>query len=280
MTTLTAHPFPPARRAWPTALGAALLLTAAAPACGHRKAAAPAPAGTTAASRPATAAATAGPASAGLQLRAPRTLMDVPLTTLAGESVKLAEVGKPVTVIGVWATWCRPCLMELPLLDAVKRRYANDPNVSVVAVSIDEVDTPEDLNKVQAMVERLGLKLPVFVDQTGKLARHLMGRIRSVPLLAILDRDLYMVRERGFDTSSTESGYVSAKSALIELARKGELPVSDPAGGRDPVEAALVAALRANLKQAYPELSEERIEELLQNLEERMELQKTRRVPR
>jgi thiol-disulfide isomerase/thioredoxin len=274
MTRPTMLPIPPARRARTAALSAALLLAAAASACGHREAAAPAKA----AARPG---AVASAASAGKdpQLRVPRALMDVPLTTLSGDSVTLSEVGKPVTVIGVWATWCRPCLMELPMLDAVKRRYADDPNVSVVAVSIDEVESTEDLNKVQATVERLGLKLPVFVDQTGKLARHLMGRIRSVPLLAILDRDLYMVRERGFDTSSTESGYVSAKSALIELARKGELPATEPAGGNDPMASALVAALRANLRQAYPELSEERIEELLSNLEERMELQKVRRLP-
>jgi thiol-disulfide isomerase/thioredoxin len=252
------------------------LLAGVASACGHREAAAPAKAGTASATRVAPVATDGNRPP----LRAPRALMEVPLTTMSGDSVKLSSVGKPVTVIGVWATWCRPCMLELPMLDAVKRRYANDPNVSVVAVSIDEVESPEDLNKVQATVERLGLKLPVFVDQTGQLARHLMGRIRSVPLLAILDRDLIMVRERGFDTSSTESGYVTAKSALIELARKGELPASEPGGGNDAMATALVAALRANLRQAYPELSEERIEELLSNLEERMELQKVRQSPR
>jgi thiol-disulfide isomerase/thioredoxin len=208
--------------------------------------------------------------------RAPRSLMDVPLTTLSGGSVRLSELGGHVTVIGVWATWCKPCLMELPFLDAVRRRYANDSKVHVVAVSIDEVGSVEELGKVKATVHRLGVKLPVYVDQTGRLARQLMGPVQSVPLLAILDRNLHMLRERGFDSSTNESSYVAAKSALIELARKGELPAGTPGSPEDPETGALVAALRANLKRAYPELTEERIEELLQELEERMEYTRRR----
>jgi thiol-disulfide isomerase/thioredoxin len=209
--------------------------------------------------------------------RAPRALMDVPLTTAAGNSVRMADLRRQVTVIAVWATWCKPCLQELPLLDAVRRRYADDPKVSVVAVSIDEVDSAEELGKVQATVDHLGLKLPVYVDQTGKLANHLMGAIRSVPLLAILDGDLHMLRERGFDVSTSESAYIAEKSALIELARKGALPAPAPPTPADAETSVLVAALRANLKRAYPELSEERIEELLTDLEERMQLQNRRR---
>jgi thiol-disulfide isomerase/thioredoxin len=208
--------------------------------------------------------------------RAPRSLLDVPLTTLAGGSVKLADLGGHVTVIGVWATWCKPCLLELPFLDAVKRRYAHDPKVHVVAVSIDDVGSVEEFGRVKATVNRLGIKLPVYFDQTGRLARQLMGPVQSVPLLAILDRDLRMLRERGFDISTKESSYVAAKSALIELARKGELPASDPSSPEDRESGAILAALREDLKRAYPELSEERIDELLQDLEERMHSQKRR----
>jgi thiol-disulfide isomerase/thioredoxin len=214
------------------------------------------------------------------QPQVPRSLLQVPLTTLKGDSVRLAEFSNHVTVIGVWATWCKPCLMELPFLDAVKRHYADDPKVSVVAVSIDDVETPEELAQVQATVKRLGVKLPVVVDQTGRVARQLMGSVQSVPLLAILDADLHMLRERGFDTSTDESSYVEEKSALIELARKGALPAPPPPAAEDAEATALLDALRVNLKRTYPELSDERVEELLQNLEERMQDQKPRRRTR
>jgi thiol-disulfide isomerase/thioredoxin len=245
--------------------GGVLAAIALSSACAARSAAQKPATGSAPLARPAGA-----PTAAGAQLRAPRAVLNVPLTTLAGESLKLADLGGQVTVVAIWATWCKPCLQELPMLDAVKRRYADDPTVSVVAVSIDEVESEEDLGNVQAIVERLGVKLPVYVDQTGRLARHLMGGINSVPLLAILDRDLRMLRERGFDTSTNESAYVAAKSALIELARKGELPATTPGTPQDPETGALVAALRANLKRTYPELSDERIEELIADLEERM----------
>ncbi len=215
-----------------------------------------------------------------LPSRAPEALMDVRLTDLSGESVTMTEVRGQVTVIAMWATWCKPCLLELPMLERVKRRYANDPRISVVAVSIDEVSNAADLAEVQATVKRMGLTMPVYLDQTGKLARHLMGAVRSVPLLAILDPELRMLRERGFDTSVDERTYVSAKSALIEQARRGELPAGEPPAPGDAETGAVVTALRANLKRAYPELSDDRIEELLSDLEERMEYAKLRRRAR
>jgi cytochrome c biogenesis protein CcmG, thiol:disulfide interchange protein DsbE len=222
----------------------------------------------------------ADPGGERAQLQAPAALMDVRLTDLTGDSIRMADLRGQVTVIAMWATWCKPCLLELPLLDAVRRRYADDPGVSVVAVSIDEVASAEELGEVQATVERLGLQVPVYLDQTGQVARHLMGAIRSVPLLAILDRDLHMVRERGFDTATDEPTYVAAKSALIELARKGELPAGEPGTPDDPETRALVTSLRRDLRRAYPELSEERIEELLADLEERMLYARPRPRPR
>jgi thiol-disulfide isomerase/thioredoxin len=54
-----------------------------------------------------------------------------------GRYRELAEFrGRPV-VLNFWATWCRPCRDELPLLDRVYRRY-RERGLEVVAISIDE----------------------------------------------------------------------------------------------------------------------------------------------
>jgi len=71
-------------------------------------------------------------------------------------------------LVDFWATWCKPCLMELPFLDAVKRRYADDPKVSVVAVSIDEVDTAEELGQVELQIARTREVVAKMTDQARR----------------------------------------------------------------------------------------------------------------
>ncbi|MEJ8801964.1 TlpA disulfide reductase family protein [Pontibacter sp. H249] len=55
-----------------------------------------------------------------------------------------------VKVINFWATWCQPCIKELPFIDSL--RYAYDPNkVEVLLVSLD---FPDELNKVNSFIKR------------------------------------------------------------------------------------------------------------------------------
>ncbi len=64
----------------------------------------------------------------------PEALPDVHFTTLDGAPRRLADfAGKPV-VLNVWATWCIPCVAELPELD---RLAAANPGLAVLAVSVD-----------------------------------------------------------------------------------------------------------------------------------------------
>src|SRR5215470_7888209 len=82
---------------------------------------------------------------------------DVTLTTLDGHDVKLAQVGRRVTVIALWGTFCEPCLEELPLLDRVAQSYRGDSEVAFLAVAIDGADEPE---KVRELAARMHLTMP------------------------------------------------------------------------------------------------------------------------
>jgi thiol-disulfide isomerase/thioredoxin len=76
--------------------------------------------------------------------------------------------GERAVVANFWATWCAPCVAEMPHLVELERRWA-DEGVRVVAVSIDvpmpvEARTPEDVHE---FADRRGLALPV-VALTGE----------------------------------------------------------------------------------------------------------------
>ena len=78
----------------------------------------------------ATVALDAPPAAAAPALRLP---------AVGGGSVARAQLQGQVVVLDVWATWCGPCLTELPALDAIQRDYAGR-GVTVLGVALDSGD--------------------------------------------------------------------------------------------------------------------------------------------
>ena len=60
------------------------------------------------------------------------------LMTLAGQALALADLKGKVTLVDFWATWCAPCVAEVPALKAIHAEFAADPRFQVVSLSLDE----------------------------------------------------------------------------------------------------------------------------------------------
>lgn len=89
-------------------------------------------------------------------------LPDFTLEDPAGQKLRLGDLkGQPV-LINLWATWCAPCIKELPLLDKLSGK------VKVVTVSQDSADP----QKVGAFLNDRGLKLPAWLDPKNDLSFH------------------------------------------------------------------------------------------------------------
>ena len=67
-------------------------------------------------------------------------------------------------IINYWATWCGPCIKEIPELNKIAHEH--DDELNVFGVNFDQPD-PEDM---QAQVNKMGIEFPVFVtDPAAKL---------------------------------------------------------------------------------------------------------------
>ncbi|HEX9473330.1 MAG TPA: TlpA disulfide reductase family protein [Steroidobacteraceae bacterium] len=84
----------------------------------------------------ATAAAPAPPADAELPGRIPLEVPDLKLADMAGKLHALRDGSKQPHLYNFWATWCEPCRREIPLLNALQRRYQGD-HLQVVGIAID-----------------------------------------------------------------------------------------------------------------------------------------------
>ncbi len=91
-------------------------------------------------------------------LDAGQDLPDLTLPDTAGAAVPDTAWDGQVLVVNLWASWCRPCLAELPLLEDLDQRLRAD-GARVLAVNIDRKKNP-----ALGVVKRLDLTLPVLMD--------------------------------------------------------------------------------------------------------------------
>ncbi len=57
-----------------------------------------------------------------------------------GKPINLSSLRGKVIYVDLWATWCGPCMVEMPHFEALKVKYADNPNVAFVSLSIDDTD--------------------------------------------------------------------------------------------------------------------------------------------
>lgn len=79
--------------------------------------------------------------------------------------------GQPrAQLINLWATWCEPCVRELPGLQAFAARHAD--RLEVIALHHSSPRQPVSHRSVQAFVERNRLQLPVLIDPEGLASKQ------------------------------------------------------------------------------------------------------------
>jgi thiol-disulfide isomerase/thioredoxin len=73
-----------------------------------------------------------------------------------GHQIKLEQLKGKVIFINFWATWCAPCLAEMPALQDLYNKFKDDERIVFLFV------TDEDLNKARQFLKSKGYNLPVY----------------------------------------------------------------------------------------------------------------------
>ncbi len=121
-----------------------------------------------------------------------------------GNTFRLSDhLGKEVILIDFWATWCVPCLAEMPHLERMWEQYKSR-GFLVVAVSMDG---PEQLADVPAFAKRNQMNFTVLTDEDSSIAGIYNPR-KSAPLSAIIDRQGHIAAVR--------EGYNAGDEAYVE----------------------------------------------------------------
>jgi len=124
----------------------------------------------------------------------------------APQSRTLASYAGEVVLLNVWATWCGPCRVEMPSIQALHEAYAPQ-GLKVVAISVDPAGKQD---QIRAFADSLGLTFEILYDPSGAIQRAY--RTTGVPETIVIGRD-GMVRKRVFGAIHWDS---QANRALVE----------------------------------------------------------------
>ena len=110
------------------------------------------------------------------------------LRNLDGDLIRSDEyIGKGPVLLDFWATWCKPCLKNLPKLEKIYQEYS-EKGLTILAINEDGT---RSLSKVEPLVNSLGLSFPVLVDEDRDIMR--LYRVSGLPTSILIDANKEIV---------------------------------------------------------------------------------------
>lgn len=141
-----------------------------------------------------------------------KALEDMSWTKLDGFEQKLRDLRGKAVILDFWATYCKPCLEEIPHLMELEKKYGKE---NLVLVGL-HVGGDEDRPKIPEFVERLGIGYTLGIPELALQEFVFAGTKGEIPQTAVFDRRGNMVAKFiGFDPE-TKSKLDEAVSTAVQ----------------------------------------------------------------
>ena len=147
---------------------------------------------------------------------------DFQVTNLKGKELSLKDYRGQVVLLDFWATWCGPCIAEMPKLKRTYEAY-KDQNFQIIGISLDRSKQP-----LEAYVEKEGLEWIHYWDESRKL-RTLYG-VWGIPSAFLIDSE-GIIRKASLGGFDVESAV--AELMQENLAKPVDAPIRTPSDSPD-----------------------------------------------
>lgn len=114
---------------------------------------------------------------------APKADMSFTLKDMYGKEVKLSDLKGKVVMLNFWATWCGPCLMEIPWFVELQDTY-HSQGFRAIGISVD--DAPDALVR---FAREYKVNYPLLVGKDRNDVEKAFGPIFAVPITVLIGRD-------------------------------------------------------------------------------------------
>ena len=107
------------------------------------------------------------------------------LKNLNGREVSLEDYRGQIILINFWATWCPPCLLEMPSMEKLYAKFKNE------GFTILAIDLQEEADNVKVFKEKYKLNFPILLDSDGVVGQFYA--VKSIPTTYLVDREGYLI---------------------------------------------------------------------------------------
>lgn len=106
---------------------------------------------------------------------------DFTLKSSTGENLKLSEQRGSVVMVNFWASWCGPCRKEMPIIDALYKKYSKY-GFTVFGVNVDD----KEKNAIRTL-KKIPVDFPILFNPENSIA-ELYG-VSAMPTTIFIDRN-------------------------------------------------------------------------------------------
>jgi len=122
---------------------------------------------------------TGGAQAAGFEARAATPAPELKAQDLARATKTLADYRGKVVLLNFWASWCPPCLREMPSMERLRIRMAGRP---LAIVALDSAETADEVN---GFLSKMKLGFPILLDPDGSNTKR--WKVFALPTTFLLD---------------------------------------------------------------------------------------------
>lgn len=134
---------------------------------------------------------------------------DFTLPDLNGQEVTLSQFKGKVVFLNFWATWCPPCIEEIPSINALQKKFKNNDFV-ILTVNIDQTGR----ENIKKFVDSRGLEFRVLLDPKSDVSAGKYG-ITGVPETFLIDRNGIVIERYIGPKNWTEDTFIKYLNKIL-----------------------------------------------------------------
>lgn len=132
---------------------------------------------------------------------------NMPLISLSGERTNLSEFKGEVIFINFWATWCPPCIAEMPNIQALFEQYKGEPEIRFVMISLDE-----DPEKARRFLNSKGFTFSSYIPGGN---RPEVFQSSVIPTTYVIDKNGRLASKKEGMANYNTSAFKNFLNALL-----------------------------------------------------------------
>jgi len=134
---------------------------------------------------------------------------DFTLTHLDGETLNFEDLRGKVVFINFWATWCAPCVAEMPSINNLYNIYADSQEVIFVMINVEN-----KVDKARKFIKKKKFTFPIYLPNTSLIPK--VYESKGIPATFVLDKEGYIVYKKVGMANYDADGFVKFIARLTK----------------------------------------------------------------